>query len=214
MLKRFAVVGLLLLLTGTAVLEWVLVSRRKEQHETALYKLKYGSELKGCLIQYNKWLQLPPEERTNSPFTPDKNWKTKTEAQLRQEQYGRLKADLDRLVAGEEDTYPFANVLYGKNWQEELRNYKSRKERNESILTGSIVCASTGGTLFVWCLLLWIARLVIRGLSCLWKFLAGIFTAQRETKDKTLTETGAGENRKQTEQEQKLRKRRSEVAKR
>lgn len=214
MLKRFAVVGLLLLLAGTAVLGWVFADRRREQQEAAFYKLKYGSELKDCLRQYNEWRQLPPEERTNSPFTPDKNWKTRTEAQLRQEQHGRLKADLDRLVAGEEDTYPFANVLYGKNWQEELRSYKSRKERNEFILTGSIVCTSAGGTLFVWCLLLWIARLVIRGLSCLWKFLAGIFTAQRETKEETPTETGAGENRKQAEQEQKLRKRRSEVAKR
>ena len=214
MLKKFAVVGLLLLLAGTAVLEWNLVSRRKEQRETTFYKHKYGSELKECLKQYNEWLQLPPEERAQVPLEVGKNWKTKTEAQLRQEQRGRLKADLDRLAVGEKDVYPFANVLYGESWQEELRNYKRRKERNEFIFTGSIVCASTGGVVFVWCLLLWIARLIIRGVSCLWRFLAGIFIAQREAEDENLTEDGTNENGEQAQQEQKLRKRRSEVAKR
>jgi len=214
MLKKVAVVGLALLLAGTAVLGWVLTDRRKEQQDAAFYKLKYGSELKECLKQYNEWLQLSPEERTNVPLEVGKNWKTRTEAQLRQEQRGRLKADLDKLAAGEKDTYHFANVLYGENWREELRNYKSRKERNEFILTGSIVCASAGGTLFVWCLLLWIARLIIRWLSGLWKFFAGIFTARRETKDKTPAEDGAGEDRKREVQKQKPSKHGSRFEKR
>jgi molecular chaperone GrpE (heat shock protein) len=207
MLKKVAVVGLVLLFAGTAVLGWVLADRRREQQDAAFYKLKYGSELKDCLKQYNEWLQLSPEERTNMPVEVGKDWKAKTEAQLRQEQRGRLKADLDRLAAGETGSYPFANVLYGESWQEELRNYKSRKERNEFILTGSIVCASAGGTLFVWCLLLWIARLIIRGLSGLWKLFAGIFITitRREAKDKTPAEDGAGEDRKQAGQKQKPR---------
>jgi molecular chaperone GrpE (heat shock protein) len=213
MLKKVAVVGLVLLFAGTAVLGWVLADRRREQQDAAFYKLKYGSELKECLKQYNEWLQLSPEERTNMPVEVGKDWKAKTESQIRQEQQGRLKADLDRLAAGETGSYPFANVLYGESWQEELRNYKSRKERNEFILTGSIVCASAGGTLFVWCLLLGLSRLIIRELSCVWEFFAGIFTARRETKDKTPAPAsafaescgGAGEDRKQAGQKQKPR---------
>jgi molecular chaperone GrpE (heat shock protein) len=212
MLKKVAVVGLVLLFAGTAVLGWVLADRRREQQDAAFYKLKYGSELKECLKQYNEWLQLSPEERPNMPVEVGKDWKAKTEAQLRQDQHGRLKADLDRLVAGEEDTYPFADVLYGKNWQEELRNYKSRKERNEFILTGSIVCASAGGVIFVWCLLLWIARIIIGELSCLWEFLAGIFTSRREATDET--EGGGSEDRKRAEQKQKPSKRKSWFEKR
>ena len=211
MLKKVAVVGLVLLLAGTAVLGWVLTDRRREQRDAAFYKLKYGSELNEYLKQYNEWLQLPPEERTN--FVVDKNWKTKTEAQLLQERQGRLKADLDRLAAGEKDTYPFANILYGKNWQEELRNYKSRKEQNEFILTGSTVCASAGGAIFVWCLLVGIARLIIRCLSVLWESLTDIFTTRRGDKDETLTEAGTNEDGAQAEQKQKPCKRKSRFGK-
>ncbi len=212
MLKKSAAVGLILLLAGTTVLGWTLVSRRKEQQEAAFYKLKYGSELKECLKQYDEWLRLPPEERMNVPFEVGKDWKTKTEAQLLQERQGRLKADLDRLAAGETDTYPFANVLYSGNWQKEVSDYKKREERNEFILTGSIVCASAGGVIFVWCLLLWIARIIIRELSCLWEFLAGIFTSRRETTDET--EGRGSEDRKRAEQKQKPSKRKSWFEKR
>lgn len=140
MLKKVAVVGLAILLVGAAVLGWTLAGIKREQQETAFYKLKYGSELKECLRQYDEWLKLPPEEQACLPFGVGKNWKARTESQRLQDQQGRLKADLDRLAAGEKDTYPFANILYGENWQEELRSYKSRKERNEFVLTASIVC--------------------------------------------------------------------------
>ena len=213
MLRKVALVGLVLLFAGTAALEWVLAERKREQRETAFYKQKYGSDLQEYFRLYSEWVKLPPEERAQSPFVLDKNIKNKTEAQVLQEQKGRVKADLDRLAAGETETYPFADVLYGKNWQEELRGYRKQKERSEFILTGSIVCTSIGGTIFVWCLLLGVARLVIRGVFILWRFLVGIFAPHRKVKDEKFPDAGKKTGIKFTQQNQKFHERRTEVKK-
>ena len=89
----------------------------------------------------------------------------KTKAELKREQQERLAADLDRLATGELDAYPFADVLYGSGWQDEVDKYRKQKEFNEFVLTGSVVCASIGGTVFGSCVLLWIVRLLIGGAS-------------------------------------------------
>ena len=101
MRKKFIILGLILLFTGSGMLGWVLFEKRKEQQDIAQYKLKYSSETDDYLRQYDQWLQLPPEERTELPLVLDKNGKAKTKSQLQQEQQERLKADLDRLAAGE-----------------------------------------------------------------------------------------------------------------
>ncbi len=199
MLKKFAILGLVLLLAGTAALGWVVIEKRKEQQWLACYKQKYESEPDEYIKQYNEWLQLAPEERALAPWGLNESGKTKTEAQLQLEQRERLKADLDKLAAGETYIHPSADVLYGDNWQNELSKYRKQKELKEFILTGSIAFAFTGGAIFTCCLLLWTSRLVIRVLShwqCFQtllltlsvppgKFFTNVFR-NRETKDKKL----------------------------
>jgi len=189
MMRKFVIPGLLLLLIGTVALDWVLAEKRKEQKQAAHYKLKHNSDLSEHLRQYKQWLSLPPEERTQLPLGLDKHGKTKTKAQLLQEQTERLKADLDKLVAGEMDTYPYADILYGENWRDEVNKYKKRKELREFILTGSIVCTSIGGTIFICCLLIWTTRLVIKGLSHLKEFFANILRKRKEPDDNNFNET-------------------------
>jgi len=165
MLKKFAILGLVLLLTGAAVFGWLLIERRKQQQQVTAYKLKYASEFDDYLRQYNQWMQLPPQQRAQLPWGLDNYGKSKTKAQLQQEQQERLKADLDKLAVGDTDVYPFADALYGQNWQEKVRKYKTQKERKEFILTVSIDSMLTGGTVFTCCLLLWTATLLVRSLS-------------------------------------------------
>lgn len=202
MLKRFVILGLALLLAGAAVLGWALGEKRKEQQQAARYRLKYASETKEYLKLYNEWSQLPPEERTQLPWGLNKYGENKSEAQLRQEQREKLEADIDKLAAGETDAHLFADFLYGENWQEELRKYKAAKEMKELILTGSIVCTSVGGIIFIGCLLLWTARLSIRGLPYLKKYFTGIFKSRKETGDKEPAKIDAKENEKNSERQQ------------
>jgi len=176
MFKKYVIPGLVLFVTGAAVLGWLLAQERKEQQKASSYKLKHGSEPGEHLKQYTESLQL----------ALDRYGKTKTEAQLKQEQQERLKADLNKLAAGNKDTYPFADILYGENWQKELSKYKRRKELRELIFTGSIVCTFTGGAIFTWCLLLWTGRPLIKTSSHLIKSVADIFRSRSRGRDEEL----------------------------
>ncbi|MHC4640279.1 MAG: nucleotide exchange factor GrpE [Planctomycetota bacterium] len=158
MFKKFVIPGLVLLLAGSAVLGWTLLEKNKEQQKAVYYKSKYGSEHEVYIRQYTEWLKLPPEQRVYLPWALDSNGKPKTEKQLLHEQQERLKADLEKLAAGKRDTYPFADVLYGENWQEKLRIYKKQKARRETVFTASVLCMFAGGAILTCGLLLWVGR--------------------------------------------------------
>lgn len=175
MWKKFIILGLLFLITGSAMLTWVLNEKSKEQKIVTIYKKKYGSETEDYLKQYDQWLKLPLEERAQLPFVYDKNGETTFDEQFEREKHERLIADMDKLAAGEMAVYPFADLFYGENWQDEVIKYKERKERNEFILNTSIVCTSMGGAIVGWFLLLWTARLVIKIALILRKAASGKF---------------------------------------
>jgi len=217
MLKKFAILGLVLLLAGIVALEWVVIKKRKEQQRLAYYKLKYESEPDECIKQYNEWLQLTPEKQAIVLWGPNEPGKTKTEAQIQQEQQERLKADLDKLANDESYIHPFANVLYGENWQKEVSKYRAQKELKEFILTGSIACVFTGVATSTFCLLLWTSRLLIKVLSR-WQGLQTLLYAlsdpsrkfftfafrNREAEDKKLTKADSTKGRTSSRQKQKM----------
>lgn len=184
MRKKLIIFGLILLLIGSTILGWILAEKSEQQQRVARYKLKYNSETDEYIKQYNEWMELPPQERAELPLILDKHGKSKTKAQLWQEQRERLNADMDKLAAGEMEINPFADIIYGKNWQDELSRYKKQKELNETALTASIVCTSMGGLICAWYLLLWTARRGVKGLSGLRKILAGALKSLRQAKNK------------------------------
>ncbi len=165
MRKNLTIIASILLVAGGAALGWVLTERREDRNEAARYKSNYSTGTDDYVKQYNEWLQTPPQERTELPLLLDKNGKTKTREQLWQEQQGRLRADLDKLAVGEIAAPPFADVLYGETWQAKLSEYEERKELQAFVFTCSIVCASIGGLVYAWWLLLWVGRLVVRAAS-------------------------------------------------
>ena len=189
MFKKFIIPGLVLLLAGSAVLGWLLVEKNKEKQQAVYYKSRYGSEPDGYLKQYTEWLQLLPEQRAYLPWGLDKNGQPKSEAQLQQEQKERLKADLDKLAAGNKDTYPFADVLYGANWQEELRKYKKQKDQRENIYIGSILGMFTGGSILTCGLLLWIGQILFNTSPIIRKFVAFFSKNKSTDKDKKPAQT-------------------------
>ena len=212
--KKVVILGLVLLLVGTTMLGWVLTEKRKQQQKAAAYKSKYNLETGEYLKQYTEWFQAFPDDQSKLPFVLDENGKAKTEEQLKQEQQERLQADLGKLAAGETDVYPFADILYGENWQNELNRYKKRKELSEFVFTGSIVCTSMGGTVFAWYLLLWLVRFFIRVSSGLKKLLPDVHRRQRKTKDKKQARTNAEKDVKNQEQKQNLNQQQSKLEKR
>jgi hypothetical protein len=183
--KKYIILGLALLVTGGAALGWTFNESKKEQQKAAYYRSKYGSEPDEYLKQYNEWLQLPSEQQANLPWWLDKYGKTKTEAQLQQEQQERLKADLEQLAAGKKEVPPFADILYGRNWQSELSEYRKQKQLKEYVFTGSISCACMGGAIFIWSLLLWIRNTLIKASAALRKSFPALSKSKRSKAGKS-----------------------------
>jgi len=181
MIRKFVILSLLLLLVGAVARKYVLAEKRTEQKQAAYYKAKHEKELSEHLKLYEQWLSAPPQERAQLPLSLDKPGKTKTKAQLLQEQKERLKADLDKLATGEMDAYPYADVLYGQNWRSEVSKYIKQKEQREFVFTCSIVLMSIGGGIFICCLLIWTTLAVFKGISYLIKFLVHVFTNRKES---------------------------------
>jgi len=173
MLKKSAIFGVLLLVISGGVLAKILNERRNERRRAISYRIKYGSEPDEYLKQYNEWLNLPPEERAAMPLQVNGYGQAKTEDQVRAEQKERLIADLDRLAAGQLDAHPYADVLYGGNWRDEVRKHIKRLEVNEFVLTGSVVCGSIGAITFGLCLIVGVARLLMAVISRLTGAAAG-----------------------------------------
>jgi len=84
--KKFIILGLVLLLAGTAMLGWFLVEERKQQQRIADYESKYDSETGEFLEQYTEWFESFPEEPTQMPFELDEYDEGKSKTQLWQEQ--------------------------------------------------------------------------------------------------------------------------------
>jgi hypothetical protein len=188
MFKKYVKLGLLILVTGSAVLGWVLKETNKDQQRAAFYKTKYGSDPEEYLQQYNEWLQLPPEQRANLPWWLDKYGKTKTENQLQKEQQERLNADMEKLATGKKEANPFADILYGEDWRGKLNEYKKQRRMRGYIFTGSIVCTLTGGAIVTYFLVLWIYQILIKASSNMRKSVPVVSRGQSPNKDKKMTQ--------------------------
>lgn len=160
MLKKSIILGSVLLLIGAGMYWWIVAGNRHEQQDESSYNFAKTDDY---IKQYQEWLQLPPDQRTELPLVLD--GKDKTNDQLRAEQQARLKADIDKLASGEVAVNPFTDILYGDNWQNEVNEYKKQNEFNEYVLTSSIVCTTMGGSIYAWWILLWTVRSLMRGTS-------------------------------------------------
>jgi molecular chaperone GrpE (heat shock protein) len=160
--KIFVIIGLVFLIAGSAMFGWIRIEKKKEKQRVSHYESKYDSGTDDIIEK----------------FGLEGYDKSEIENQLRQDQEGRLQADLDELASGEIEVSPFADILYGEKWQDELNKYMEQKELSEVILTGSIVCISMGGTIFAWYLLLWLLRAIAKFMSGLKKYLTNTFKRQ------------------------------------
>jgi molecular chaperone GrpE (heat shock protein) len=193
MLRKSVILGVVLLLAGGGVLAWGLSDKRKERQQAACCRRKHASEMAEYLKQYNEWVQADPRSRSELPWGLDKYGKAKSTAQLQQEQQERLLADLERLATGSKDVYPFAEILYGANWRQEVDKYKKRKETRELVVTSSILSVVAGGAIVGWWLLVGLGQGIISLSSKFKKLVARLFRKLRKPRAKRLVEGGEKE---------------------
>ncbi len=158
MFKKTIILASVLLFISGAVFTFVNTEKNKEQQQAAVYRAKYGSELEKYVSQYSRWPTLSPERKEQLLAKLEGRGSGETAQQLREKQRQRLQADMDRLVTGEAEIYPFAENFYGRDWQRQVLRYKAKRERTELVLTASLMGIAISSPVFAWCILLLTAR--------------------------------------------------------
>lgn len=169
MLKKCAILGLMLLLVGGLALAWVRSQTRRQQHEASAGAREHVVNAESYVDRYSRWYELTPEQQNQLVLELDKDRQDKTQEQLSAEQQARLRRDLDRLAGGEMSAGDIADFLYGPHWQEKVTLYKKQKEQEQIAQTASAVCLSIGGVLFVGCLLIWLTQSIACGVRAVAK---------------------------------------------
>jgi len=165
MMKKSLTIGLILMGVGLGVRGYVIGIQKSEHQRAMRYKDKHTLQMESVLDEYNQWLNTPQKERAALPWGFDKTGKKLKDAQLKKEQDERLIADLERLAAGEQHIFPFADQLYGKDWRQKLKVYKQKKELREIASVASVVCASIGGAIAGICSVAGFIQLALNKLS-------------------------------------------------
>jgi molecular chaperone GrpE (heat shock protein) len=137
------------------------------------------------------------------------------EKHLQQEYQEILKANLakvDKLVAGQTDVRPSADIILSENLQQQLDKYRAREDTIELAFNISVVCILIGGGFLTSWLLLTIARLLIRFFSCLIRFFTALIRRQRKNGYEKPADNYTKEDEKDLDNERKQPKRKSEAA--
>jgi molecular chaperone GrpE (heat shock protein) len=167
MLQKCTILGLVLLLAGGAALAWLYRETQDEQRQAQSLAPANTLGSQEYIEKYGRWYQLSPEQQNQLVLEINEERKSKTAQQLGLEQQARLRADLDKLAAGQMNPGDIADFLYGRGWQDQVEQYKKHNEQMETAQTIAIVCLSIGGILFGGCAILWLLWLLVRVIRAL-----------------------------------------------
>lgn len=158
MLKKFTILGLVMLLAGSGAIAYLQSRASTQRKQIESYRTIHGAQEQTCLEQYRKWLTSDPAVRGALPFGLNSSSVGKTPGEMREQQRQRLLADLDH-VSLEDIPSEYADILYGEGWQEYVEQYRQRQANRELAMTLSIAAASLGAVVSLWSVLI----LVVRG---------------------------------------------------
>lgn len=162
MLQKCTILGLVLLLAGGAAFGWLYREMRDERRQAQSLMPANALGSQEYIEKYGRWYQLSPEQQNQLVLEINEERKSKTTQQLDLEQQARLRADLDKLAAGQMNPGDIADFLYGRGWEDQVKQYKQHGEQMETAQTISIVCLSIGGVLFGGCAIFWLFGLLVR----------------------------------------------------
>ncbi len=168
MLQKCTILGLVLLLAGGAAFGWLYSETQNERRQAQSLAPANSLGSQEYVEKYGRWYQLSPEQQNQLVLELNNEQKSKSADQVGQEQQARLKADLDKLAAGQMNPGDIADYLYGRGWENQVEEYRKHREQVETAQTISIVCLSIGGVLFGSCAIFWLLRPVVRVIQA-WK---------------------------------------------
>jgi molecular chaperone GrpE (heat shock protein) len=163
MLKKCAILGLVVLSFGGIALAWGHYRMQTQRPQMSRQGPPKGSlRSQEYINKYGRWYEFAPDEQTRLVLELDTDRRSKPPQQLSQEQHDRLLADMDKLAAGEMVPSEIVSYLYGADWQEEITRYKEQAEQTQNIQAAAVICASFGAGLFALSSLALVGRFIVR----------------------------------------------------
>jgi molecular chaperone GrpE (heat shock protein) len=128
-------------MSGLGLVAWNLYQEDKNFQP---YRNQFNQNDDEYLRLYEEWNRLTPEQKADNPWGQGQYGGSKTNEQIRSEQPARLMSDLVDLATGAKEPHVLADLLYGNNWQEEVDQYRRKKEIRDAVSFGSIVTLLAG----------------------------------------------------------------------
>jgi len=128
-------------MSGLGLVAWNLYQEDKALQP---YRNQFNQNDDEYLRLYEEWNRLTPEQKADNPWGQGHYGGSKTNEQLRSEQPARLKSDLVDLATGAKEPHVLADFLYGNNWQDEVDQYRRKKEIRDAVSFASIVTLLAG----------------------------------------------------------------------
>jgi hypothetical protein len=136
--KRIIIWLSVLVIVGMCGFGWVFYEKTQLDRQTAEYMAEYGDGIEEMFAQYEKWMELPHDERMDPASLPD--FYGNSDKQSEQDQRGRMMASLPELASGEIEVTLVSDYVYGPGWIEEVERYKRKRVIRDDVVTGSSVC--------------------------------------------------------------------------
>lgn len=128
-------------MSGIGLVAWNLYQEDKEFRP---YRNQFNQSGDEYLRLYEEWSRLTPEQKQDNPWGQGQYGGSTTNEQLRSEQPARLMSDLADLATGAKEPHVLADLLYGSNWQEQVDQYRRKKEIRDAASFASIVTLLAG----------------------------------------------------------------------
>ncbi len=167
MLQKCAILGVVILLAGGAIFGWLYREAENERLQTQSLVPVNAVGSQEYIQKYGRWYQLNPEQQSQLVLELDRERKSRTPEQLRREQQARLRADLEKLAAGQIYPGDIADFLYGPGWESRVEQFKAQKEQTQTVQTIAIVCLGIGSVLFGGSVIVVLLRLPVRAIRAL-----------------------------------------------
>lgn len=159
LLKKSAFLGFIFLLTGIALLGWLLWQEQ----------ISWGQVIPACTGLFPNSDSDKVEQWAQKPYNNQEKYdqileelQAKPEHERVKEQEKRLAAHLEMLVACPPKDPLLAQALYGKGWDAQVNTYRQQKQRRERLLKTSLVLTASGILVFLLCLLSGLIGLIFR----------------------------------------------------
>lgn len=165
MLKKCAILGVVVLSLGGIALALGHYRTQAQQSQVSRQGPPKGSlRSPEYISKYGRWYEVTPDEQTRLVLELDTDRRARTPQQLAQEQQDRLRADIDKLAAGEMVPSEIVTYLYGPDWRQEITRYREQAEQTRSIQAAAVICVSFGAGLFVLSVLAATGRAIVRAI--------------------------------------------------